>query len=142
EGIELQYDDILRGNLKKVVVRRDARGRPLVADGLLFEENPDGHDVKLTIDSEIQYMLESELADAVSQFKADSAEGVVLDAQTSAIRAMATVPTFDANRALKLPPDQRRNRVVTDTFEPGSVMKSFVVAGALRDNKLHPNSRY
>ncbi|HRO66234.1 MAG TPA: penicillin-binding transpeptidase domain-containing protein [Pseudobdellovibrionaceae bacterium] len=142
EGIELAYDQALRGNLKKVVVRRDARGRPLVADGLLFQQNPDGHDLKLTIDSEIQYMLESELAGAVRDFEADSAMGVVLEADTSAIRAMATVPTFDANKAMKTSPEVRRNRVVTDAFEPGSTFKPFVVAEALREKKLQPNSKY
>lgn len=142
EGIELQYEQILRGNSKKMSVRRDARGRPLVADGLLFAENPDGQDLKLTIDSEIQYMLESELASTVKEFDATSAVGIVLDAQTSAIRAMASAPTFDANKALRTNPELRRNRCITDTFEPGSTMKTFVVAAALREKKLQPNSKF
>lgn len=142
EGLELQYDRDLRGNQKKVVVRRDARGRPLVADGMLFQQNPDGNDLKLTVDSEIQYMLESELVSAVREFEADSAVGIVLDAQTSAVRAMATVPTFDANMAMRTSAESRRNRALTDAFEPGSTMKSFVVAAALREKKLLPNSKY
>lgn len=142
EGLELQYDQMLRGNQKKVVVRRDARGRPLVADGMLFQQNPDGSDLKLTVDSEIQYMLESELVSAVREFEADSAVGIVLDAQTSAIRAMATVPTFDANLAMKTSAESRRNRALTDAFEPGSTMKTFVIAAALRDKKLAPNTKY
>lgn len=142
EGLELQYDESLRGNLKKVVVRRDARGRPLVADGLLFQQNPDGNDLKLTIDSEIQYILESELRQAVSEFEADSAVGIVLDAKTSAIRAMSTVPVFDANRALKVGADVRRNRAMTDAFEPGSTLKTFVLASALREKKIHANSKF
>lgn len=142
EGLELQYDRDLRGNQKKVMVRRDARGRPLVADGMLFQQNPDGNDLKLTVDSEIQYMLESELVSAVREFEADSAVGIVLDAQTSAVRAMATVPTFDANMAMRTSAESRRNRALTDAFEPGSTMKSFVVAAALREKKLLPNSKY
>lgn len=142
EGLELQYDETLRGNLKKVVVRRDARGRPLVADGLLFQQNPDGNDLKLTVDSEIQYILESELASAVAEFDADSAVGVVLDAQTSAIRAMASVPTFDANKANKMSFGERRNRAISDAFEPGSTMKPFVVASALREKKINANSKF
>lgn len=142
EGLELQYDLQMRGNEKKVNVRRDARGRPLIADGLLFQQNADGNDLKLTIDSEIQYMLESELVAAVSNFEASSAIGIVMDAQTSAIRAMATVPTFDANKASRLRSELRRNRSIADTFEPGSTMKTFVVAAALKEKKLHANSRY
>lgn len=142
EGIELAYDSTLRGNLKKVVVRRDARGRPLVADGLLFQQNPDGHDIKLTIDSELQYMLESELSHAVREFEAGSAVGIVLDAKTSAIRAMASVPTFDANKAGRVSAEIRRNRAVMDAFEPGSTLKPFVVASALKAKQLQPNSKY
>lgn len=142
EGLELQYDNQLKGNQKKIAVRRDARGRPLVADGLLFAENPDGNDLKLTIDSEIQYMLETELVSAVKEFEADSAVGIVLDAQTSAVRAMVSVPTFDANRAMKVNPEVRRNRAVTDAYEPGSTMKAFMAAIALREGKIRPNSKF
>lgn len=142
EGLELQFDSSLQGNSKKLNVRRDARGRPLMTDGMIFADNPDGQDVKLTIDAEIQYALENELVAAVKNFDADSAVGVVLDASSSAIRAMASVPVFDANQALTTKPELRRNRALTDTFEPGSTIKTFVVAAALRDKKLQPNSKY
>lgn len=142
EGLELQFNDLLKGNQKKMVVRKDARGRPLMADGMIFTENPDGHEIRLTLDSELQYVLESELQTALQEFEANSAVGIILDAQSSAIRAMATVPTFDANRALQATHDHRRNKVVTDTFEPGSTLKSFVVAAALRDKKIQPNTKF
>ena len=54
EGLELQLEESLKGNKKKVSVKRDARGRPLVSEGLLFTENPEGHEIQLTIDSELQ----------------------------------------------------------------------------------------
>ncbi len=142
EGLELQFDSILQGNSKKLNVRRDARGRPLMTDGMIFADNPDGQDVKLTIDAEIQYALENELVAAVKNFDADSAVGIVLEASTSAIRAMASVPGFDANQALVTKPELRRNRALADTFEPGSTIKTFVVAAALKDKKLQPNSKY
>lgn len=142
EGIELQQEENLRGNPRKLRVRRDARGRPLVADGLLFQQNPDGHDLKLTIDSEVQYMLESELSRVMSDTEAESAVGIVLDASSSAIRAIASVPGFDPNKALRADPARRRNRALTDTFEPGSTMKTFVVATALEEGKIQPNSKF
>jgi cell division protein FtsI (penicillin-binding protein 3) len=142
EGLELQFDSVLQGNNKKLNVRRDARGRPLMSEGMIFADNPDGFDMKLTVDAEIQYTLENELITAVKNFDADSAVGIVMDASTSAIRAMASVPGFDANQALYLKPEHRRNRAVADTFEPGSTLKTFVVAAALRDKKLQPNSKY
>jgi cell division protein FtsI (penicillin-binding protein 3) len=142
EGLEKAFDNELKGNSKKVSVRRDARGRPLVADGLLFTENPDGNELRLTVDSDIQYNLENELAQAVGTFEADSAVGVILDAQTSAVVAMASVPTFDVNKAMKTPADLRRDKVATDAFEPGSTMKTFVIATALRENVIAPNSKF
>jgi cell division protein FtsI (penicillin-binding protein 3) len=142
EGLEKSFEADLKGNAKRVAVRRDARGRPLIADGLLFTENPDGNEIKLTVDSDIQYNLENELAQAVTTFEADSAVGVVLDAQTSAIIAMASVPTFDVNKAMKTAPDLRRDKVATDAFEPGSTLKTFVIASALRQNLLAPNTKF
>lgn len=142
EGLEKAFDHELKGNSKKVSVRRDARGRPLIADGLLFTENPDGNEVKLTVDSDIQYNLEKELARTVSSFEADSAVGVILDAQTSAIVAMASVPTFDVNKAVRTSPDLRRDKVVTDAFEPGSTLKTLVIASALSRGLLAPNTKF
>lgn len=142
EGLEKSFENELKGNSKKVSVRRDARGRPLIADGLLFTENPDGNELKLTVDSDIQYNLENELAQAVTNFEADSAVGVILDAQTSAIIAMASVPTFDVNKAMKTAPDLRRDKVATDAFEPGSTLKTIVIASALRQGILAPNTKF
>jgi len=142
EGLENQYDSDLKGNKKKVTVKRDARGRPLIAEGLLFTENPDGNDIQLTIDSELQYSLESELKRAVEEQSAHSAVGVILDAETSAIRAMGSWPTFDPNSWNKVAADLKRNKAVTDAFEPGSTMKSFVVAAALKKKILQPNTKY
>lgn len=142
EGLEKAFDLDLKGSSKKVSVRRDARGRPLIADGLLFTENPDGNELKLTVDSDIQYNLENELSQAVSTFEADSAVGVVLDAQTSAIVAMASVPTFDVNNAMKTAPEIRRDKSATDSFEPGSTMKTFIIATALREGIVAPNTKF
>jgi cell division protein FtsI (penicillin-binding protein 3) len=142
EGLELSLESELRGNQKKIIARRDARGRPLVADGLLFAENPDGNDVQLTIDSDLQYNLEYELAQTVSEFDADSAVGIILDPATSEILATATAPTFDANKAKSMNPEFRRNKVITDVFEPGSTIKTFLIAAALREKIISPKTKY
>jgi cell division protein FtsI (penicillin-binding protein 3) len=142
EGIELQYDSLLRGSQKKVSVRRDARGRPLLIDGQMFAEDPEGIELKLTIDTEMQNMMQGELTKAVQEFDADQAFGVILDAQTSAILALVNTPLYDVNKAAKIPQALRRNRIVTDAFEPGSTMKTFAIAGALRRGLLAPNTKY
>lgn len=142
EGVELTYDNELKGSKKRVTVKRDARGRPLLADGLLFTENPDGNDLQLTIDSELQFALESELKNALREYGAKSAVGIILDAQTSAVRAMASAPGFDPNIKSRVESGNQRNRGISDQFEPGSTMKSFVVATALHKKILQPNSKY
>lgn len=141
EGLELLFDKELRGEKKKVVTRRDARGRPLVQDGLLFTENPQGKEIKLTIDSELQYFIEAEMAQTIRHHDASGGWAVVLDAKTSAIRAIASLPTFDPNNPQTVPPALRRNRAVTDTFEPGSTMKTFVIAQAIDNKIVHPNTK-
>lgn len=142
DGLELGYNHVLMGNQKKVLVKRDARGRPLINNGLMFTENPEGSELRLTVDSDLQYRLETELANAVSTFEADQAVGVILDAKTSAILALASAPTFDVNKAAKTPQEFRRNRILSDAFEPGSTMKTFVIAAALKNGTVKPNSKF
>ena len=142
EGLELQYNRELQGQLKTVLLPRDARGRPLLEDGRSVTEVPDGADLELTIDHEVQFTLEREIQAAIDQFQADSGLGIVLDAQTSEILAMANVPVTDLTDHQRVPTSLKRNRLVTDAMEPGSTLKPFVVAGGLRDGVLKPGTRY
>lgn len=141
EGLELHYDSILKGEKKKITLRKDARGRPLVQDGLLFTETPQGKEIKLTIDSDLQYFVETELHEAIKKYEAEGAWAVVLDAKTSAIRAMASLPHYNPNSPGLVNSFIRRNRAVTDTFEPGSTMKSFVIANAIEQNLITPDTK-
>jgi cell division protein FtsI (penicillin-binding protein 3) len=142
EGLELQYNSDLQGQLKQVILPRDARGRPLLEDGRSLTEVPDGADLVLTIDHEIQFQVEQDLRQVIDRFEADSAVGIVMDAQSSEILAMANLPNVDLNEGLNRLPELRRNRIVTDAFEPGSTLKTFVIAGALREGLVKPSTRY
>ena len=142
EGLELKYDAKLKGESKKIKIERDARGRPLLVDGRVFADVPAGFDLNLTIDHQLQYRLERELKTAVDEFAADSAVGIVLDAQTSEILAIGNWPTYDPNTPHLFPRENWRNRAVTDAFEPGSTLKSLIVAGGLREGTLKPNKKY
>ena len=142
EGIELGYNDSLQAAQKKFSVRRDARGRPLIVNGQVFNQAPDGNDVQLTIDREMQFVLEQELSQAVRVNAADSAVGVVLDAQTSEVLAIGSAPSFDPNHVGDFSVETRRNRAVTDSFEPGSTMKTFVIAGAMSRGLVEPNTKF
>jgi len=148
EGLELQFNKNLEGKLKNVLLPRDARGRPLLEDGRALTEVPDGSDLELTIDHEIQFSLERELDSVVDKFQADSAVGLVMDAQTSEVLALANLPSVNPNDGMRATGGRsrdtfaRRNHVVTDSFEPGSTLKTFVVAAGLRENLLKPSTRY
>jgi cell division protein FtsI (penicillin-binding protein 3) len=141
EGIEMKYNDALEATQKKLALQRDARGRPLVVNGQVFAQAPDGATLRLTIDRDLQYVVESEIARAMQLHEAEAGVGVVLDARTSEILALASLPTFDPNSAAKASATLRRNRAVTDLFEPGSTMKTFLVAGAIEAGLVDPNSK-
>lgn len=140
EGLELSYNKFLSGKEKQVLLQRDAFGRPLLLNGGLEITHPDGANVHLTIDSELQYYLETQLSRTIKKFEAESAIGIVVDAKTSEVLAMANAPTFDLNKPLNVNSQIRRNRVLTDAFEPGSTLKPFTVAAALKENIIEPNT--
>lgn len=142
EGMELKFDEILKGESRKIKVERDARGRPLLVDGRLFSDIPAGYDIKLTIDSELQFHLEQELAKSVSTTDADSASGIILNPMTGEILAMANSPTYDPNWPQAMSAEVRRNKVVTDAFEPGSTIKTLIIAGAIEKGVIKPNSKF
>lgn len=131
EGIELKYNSVLTGEKRKVILPRDARGRPLLPEAGLLTNVTDGATLELTVDSQLQFIVEKELADAVELHQADSAVGVVLDPRTGEILAMANAPG-----------GEKRNRAVTDAFEAGSVLKTFVVASAIRDANIRPGTKF
>jgi len=141
EGIEAKFEDSLHGFKRRVSLNRDALGRPLIVNGRLFRESTDGADVTLTIDSELQYALEQELSETLKVQQAKGAVGVIIDAKTSEVLAMATAPQFNPNEPQDYPQEVRRNRAVTDPIEPGSTMKTFTIAGALREGLAAPNTR-
>ncbi|MBX9765802.1 MAG: PASTA domain-containing protein [Bdellovibrionales bacterium] len=142
EGLEAKWDDELRGSQRKVNVRKDARGRPLVIDGQLFSEMPDGASIVLTIDRELQYELEKELQQAMEVHSAAGAYGVILDAKTSEILAMSSLPSFNPNDPMNSTSESRRNRVITDPIEPGSTLKTLTMAAGLKKGVMQPNSIY
>jgi cell division protein FtsI (penicillin-binding protein 3) len=136
EGIELELDSILKGTPGYVRYYRDALGRLIVqndnTNGRL-EGRPaqDGLAVTLTIDAGIQLVVEQELAKIIDEFHPISATCVVMDVNTGALYAMASVPSFDPNLPANSPPEARRNRAITDVYEPGSTFKTFIAAMAL-----------
>lgn len=134
EGIEFSFDNYLKGEARRVYGERDARGRVMLFEDVEKIAGTRGMDVVLTIDKVIQHIAERALNKAVVETKAKGGMVIVMNPQNGEILAMANIPTFDANRFHRYGPKQWRNRALTDTFEPGSVMKAFLLAAVL-DNE-------
>ena len=140
EGVERRYDPYLRGEKRNIVLQRDALGRTVFPKGLTEQGPSSGHNLTLTIDEVIQYIAEKELDDAVTAAQAKGGVVIVMEPKTGAVLAMAMTPRFDPNAVRGLVPDRRRNRVVTDAYEPGSTMKIFLAAAALEERAMKPAS--
>lgn len=132
DGIEKTMDSALRG-VAGWRMTEFAKRRELVACREQDVEARSGWNVVLTIDSGVQHIVESELAQAMEKHTPISASAVVVRPTTGEILAMATLPSFNPNELTGSTPDQRRNRVITDLAEPGSTFKIVVISGALND---------
>lgn len=139
EGIELAFDETLRGEAGKTRVLQDRYGR-LVKDLGLLEAAQPGKDVSLSIDLRLQYQAYRELKAAVRQHGAKSGSLVMVDVATGEVLAMVNQPAFNPNNRKDLDPAGIRNRAVTDIMEPGSTVKPFTVAAALMSGDFNARS--
>ena len=139
EGIELAYERQLAGRAGSRRVIKDRLGRVVEDDWL--REPVDGRDVALSIDNRLQYIAFSALKAAVEKHQARAGAALVLDVRSGEVLALANWPSFDPNARGRLSGDAIRNRVLTDTFEPGSTMKPFAIATALEQGKVRPDTR-
>jgi cell division protein FtsI (penicillin-binding protein 3) len=138
EGLEATHDQALRGTSGQLRVVIDRRGSAV--EGRTIADALHGKDLQLSLDASIQSMVYSTLKSAVAEHRAKAAAAVVIDAQTGEVLALVNEPSFDPNNRAKLNPDRVRNRAVTDTFEPGSTMKSFSIAAALELGRVSPKT--
>lgn len=142
EGIELHYDDVLQGSPGWAVSERDARGRAIPSGSAQYVPPVDGYGLVLTIDAAIQATAERELERACIATLSEFCMTLWMDPKTGHILAMATYPVFDANAPGDYPPEARRNRVVTDQFEPGSTFKIITATVALEEGVVTPEEEF
>ena len=133
DGIERSFDSKLAGVRGWRVTETDRPGRELVPMREQDVEPRDGLNVVLTIDSVVQHLVESALAEAMEKHSPLSISGIVVRPRTGEILALATLPNFDPNNPGGVSADARRNRVIADVAEPGSTFKIVVVSAALND---------
>ena len=140
EGLEKSLEKVLAGRPGSRTIVKDPSGRAL--DIVSTRPESPGRNVRLTLDGQIQANAEDILADAVAQYGARAASAIVMDPYSGAVLAMAVAPGFNANRFAITRADRRRNRAVTDTYEPGSTFKLVTVAAALEEGIASPGSSY
>ena len=166
-GLELQYNSQLTGKSGRIITAKNALAGDMPNDYATTFDASQGYSLQLTLDEVIQYYLEQQLAQAVEETQAKYAYGIVMDIKTGAILGMSTMPDYDLNypytisssRVLeeleKIEDEQKkqeeklnaqfsqwRNRVISDTYEPGSVFKLFVAAAALEEGIMTPETTY
>jgi cell division protein FtsI/penicillin-binding protein 2 len=140
EGLERSLDGSLAGKPGSETIVKDPLGRPI--DVISTRPERQGKDVFLTLDHRIQAQAERVLSETVRASRAKAGTAIVLDPLTGAVLAMATAPGFDLNRFGKASAARRRNRAVTDTYEPGSTFKLVTVSAALSEGLVAPSTAF
>lgn len=146
EGIEYRYDRLLTGKTRKITLKRDARGHKILNDPSeiqdIDQDKTSGHDIVLTIDSQIQHIVERQLKEGIEEVGGEKGMAIIMNPETGEVLAMASYPFLDPNNFSKFPEVNRRNLPIWYAHEPGSTMKVFLAASALDDKKVNPNSKF
>ena len=140
DGLELKYDEVLRGKEGWAQILRDAKQRDLLIEK---DTSPpqDGFNLVLTIDETIQYIAERALDKAFRENNAKGATIIVMDPHTGEILALANRPTYDLEAFVESAPEQRTNRGVSYVYEPGSVFKIVTASAALEEQAFQEDDK-
>jgi len=138
DGLEYKFDEELTGTPGGLEFEVSPGGEQIPSGRFHRVDSQSGRDLVLTIDSQLQYWAEEELAAAVKASGGKAGSVVIMQPTTGAVLALANFPGFDPNQPGTAAPDHLRNRAVTDTYEPGSTAKLITVSAALAEAKVEP----
>jgi len=142
EGVEFQYDTSLNGKGRVWSVDRDALGREIAIGDASLDKGDHYQNVFLTLDKQIQHVVEAELGRAVQKWGAKGGMAIAMDPSSGKIMAMTTFPSFNPNQFLQYRTKVWRNRAISDSFEPGSVFKTFLAAAALEEKIVRSSDSF
>lgn len=139
EGMELSYENLLRGvdGVTRVVKNRRGVVIETMGDVRAYQA---GRDLTLSVDARLQHLVSRALHETVLEHRAKAGAVVVLDAHTGEVVAMSNFPDFDPNDRGHLTGEDLRNRALTDIYEPGSIIKPFIIGAALQNHLITPES--
>ncbi|OGH16771.1 MAG: hypothetical protein A3C30_00310 [Candidatus Levybacteria bacterium RIFCSPHIGHO2_02_FULL_40_18] len=139
-GIEGRYDQQLSGRSGKLYAIRDALGNQIVGD-TREDKKIDGRSLKLTLDRTVQFTAEKRLREGVLRYNAEGGSVVVMESETGAILAISSIPSFDPQKYYEFDPGSYTNPVLSNVYEPGSTFKVLIMAAAIDENKVKPETR-
>ena len=142
EGVEFQYDAVLNGKGRLWSVDRDALGREIAIEEASLDQGDHYQNVFLTLDKQVQHVVETELSRAVQKWGAKGGLAVAMDPFTGKLLAMSTYPSFNPNQFLQYRSKLWRNRATSDAFEPGSLFKAFLAAAVLEERIVRPSDSF
>src|SRR5690606_27594737 len=141
EGVELAFNEELSGRPGSRRVLKDRLGR-VIEDVQAIVPPVDGQDLKLSIDAGLQFDTFTALKKALAEHQAKAGAGIVIDVRTGEVLALVNLPTYDPNDRDDRKGPALRNRAITDTFEPGSIMKPFTVGLALDIKRITTSTMF
>jgi cell division protein FtsI (penicillin-binding protein 3) len=141
-GVEQSWNGQLAGVDGKGLIGRDAHGREMTGSPKVLKPAIPGSSIMLTIDATLQYIAEREVEAAWLRTHAKAAMAILMDPRTGEILALAIRPTFNPNNFAVATDDARRDRAITDPFEPGSTFKVILAAAALEEGVARPGDRF
>lgn len=139
-GLEGYYDGELRGVSGLVRNEKDALGLPILIGNFLTNEARDGKDLVLNVDHTLQFIAERSLSFGISKYGAKAGSVIIMDPQTGGILALASYPNYDQLKYFDYPKEYYRNPVVADQYEPGSTFKVLVMAAAINEDLVKPDT--
>lgn len=143
EGVEYSYDDILKGVDGSIVTEYDSNNNIIQQAIQEYNQPQDGYNIYLTIDENIQYFAERELDNLMNSDTPPKAAAVLaMNPKTGEILCWANRPTYDPNNYQDYGAEYRRNMLITDTYEPGSVFKIITASAALDSGAATLNDRF
>ncbi|SDC35222.1 MULTISPECIES: stage V sporulation protein D [unclassified Candidatus Frackibacter] len=141
-GIELSYDQVLRGRPGRIMIEKDATGQQIPEGVEKYLDPKNGNNIYLTIDHVIQYIVERELEKAMRNTETKDGTIIVMNPQNGEILAMANRPAYNPNKFAKYSPGLWRNAAISNTYEPGSTFKIITTASGLEEGVVNPKDRF
>lgn len=142
EGLEMSLDKVIKGDKRKQSVNTDSSGIPIFQSIFSFLPEKKGRAIYLTIDSNIQYIVERALDAAMAKTGAKAGTVIIMQPKTGEILAMASRPTYNPNEFYRYGAEALKNRAVSIVYEPGSTFKAIIAAAALQEGKVRPDEHF